>query len=464
MTDLDIWDRQAFEARLVEIDDVDVCAELCCAYFRAQGYQRVSVYLLRSGRLRRVASVGYWQVFDGFPLVGDILDLTRPEARRDTPEWWAGRETSSPIFADGELIGALDVEVEGSIDAALRNEMSEVGTLLGLRITELGGLKDPSGWKLLADNAPNFASSVNEPQAIHNALEVAIALTGLDSAMYVADPPGGTLTPADPMGPASNLLTALSIETLAVLSLWVHGPRSCYTMGDPSAIHSEGHELLARAGLSSLAVTAVDAAGSRLGFLLVASTTTELNDHHQVEQLEVLAALLGSAIRNSRHLGELLSQTRRDPLTELGHSQAFDEKLISLRHDQELMHAVFMIDIDHFKSVNDTLGHQEGDRQLKAVAAALKSALRDDDSVFRIGGDEFAAVIPVDDELQARAIGERIVQAVAESGQKVSVGGAFSRSDDIGHRDVFVRADEALYLAKRRGRNQLVVTTEAGVN
>ena len=464
MADLDIWDRQAFAARLVEIDDVEVCAELCCAYFVAQGYQRVSVYLLRSGLLRRVASVGYWQVFDGFPLVEDTLDLTRSEARRDAPEWWQGRETSSPIFADGEFIGALDVEAEGSIDAALRNEMSEVGKLLGLRVTELGGLKDPSGWKLLADNAPIFANTVNEPRAIRNALEVATALTGLDSAMFVADLPGGAFTPADSMGPTSNLLTALPMETLAVLSSWVQGPRSCYTVGDPTAIGSEGYEVLADAGLSSLAVSAVDAADSRLGFLLVGSTTAELNDHHQVEQLEVLAALLGSAIRNSRHLGELLSQTRRDPLTGLGHSQAFDEKLTSIRHNQETLNVVFMIDIDHFKLVNDTLGHDEGDRQLKAVAAALRSALRDDDSVFRIGGDEFAVVVPVDDELQARAIGERIVQAVTESGQKVSVGGAFAFSDDIGHRDVFVRADEALYLAKRRGRNQLVMTTETGVN
>ncbi|MDG2263114.1 MAG: GGDEF domain-containing protein [Actinomycetota bacterium] len=136
----------------------------------------------------------------------------------------------------------------------------------------------------------------------------------------------------------------------------------------------------------------------------------------------------------------------------------------SIRHNQETLNAVFMIDIDHFKLVNDTLGHDEGDRQLKAVAAALRSALRDDDSVFRIGGDEFAVVVPVDDELQARAIGERIMQAVTESGQKVSVGGAFAFSDDIGHRDVFVRADEALYLAKRRGRNQLVMTEEIGIN
>ena len=121
---------------------------------------------------------------------------------------------------------------------------------------------------------------------------------------------------------------------------------------------------------------------------------------------------------------------------------------------------MFSIDVDNFKAVNDTLGHEEGDRQLKTVADALRSALRGDDSVFRVGGDEFAVVISVDDERQARAVGERLVDVVRAIGPSVSAGGAIASYGGVSHRDVFVLADTALYEAKRRGRDRLVMSSD----
>ena len=470
MTDLDGSGVGLLASRLAELDDIEACAELCCEFFITPERDLVSIYLMRSGRLRRYASVGYWQALDGFPPGAGVIANTTVTGQPHlidvaTSEMYlmaaqcAVSEACVPIFCDDVSIGALNLESAAPIEAAILDEMATVAKILGDRISELGGVAEPRGWQLLADRAASFTAVRDEAEAIRTALEVATALTAYDSAMFVADR-AGDLLPIAAHGTASESLLALSDDALTTIGRWVAAPKSCYTVGDPSAPGFTGHDTLRVDGVSSLAITAVDDGESRIGFLVVARQWREMPHQDQVEQLEVLAALLGGAIRNARHVEELLAQTRRDPLTGLGHSKAFDERLKSLHSDEARATAVFSIDIDRFKSVNDTLGHDEGDRQLKAVADALRSALRGNDSVFRVGGDEFAVVVSVDDEQQARAVGERLVQVVRAVGPSVSAGGAVASYGGVSHRDVFVLADEALYAAKRLGRNQLVMRDE----
>lgn len=121
--------------------------------------------------------------------------------------------------------------------------------------------------------------------------------------------------------------------------------------------------------------------------------------------------------------------------------------------------AVAMVDLDGFKAVNDTQGHLAKDEVLVEVAAALGSTLRDGDDLFRIGGDELAAVFDVFDERDAAAVGERLCAAARSTGRiTVSVGIAVVPPGQPDLPGLLEIADEALYTVKRRGRDGVEAT------
>jgi diguanylate cyclase (GGDEF)-like protein len=130
---------------------------------------------------------------------------------------------------------------------------------------------------------------------------------------------------------------------------------------------------------------------------------------------------------------------------------------------------LMMLDADHFKRVNDTYGHAIGDEVLKALAAALKAGIRDSDILGRLGGEEFAIVLPETDLPQAAALAERLRKAVADltvpGGQHgitftVSIGVAPVPLEDGGIEQALALADLLLYRAKERGRDCVVVAEE----
>lgn len=185
-----------------------------------------------------------------------------------------------------------------------------------------------------------------------------------------------------------------------------------------------------------------------------------------------LGALLGYALRSvlsqveiQRQRDELETLARRDALTGLGNRRSFDESLGAAHRRarrQGLGLAVLMIDIDHFKRLNDTYGHPEGDRRLRAVAAILDGCLqRGDDLLARYGGEEFIAALPSAEAMHALELGERLRAAVesaalpAADGQvTISVGVAWQAAgDEREPSDLVAHADQALYRAKRDGRN-----------
>ena len=115
---------------------------------------------------------------------------------------------------------------------------------------------------------------------------------------------------------------------------------------------------------------------------------------------------------------------------------------------------MFAIDIDSFKSINDTYGHQAGDRALVDLAQALSTALRTGDELYRIGGDEFAAILDVQRDDEAVGVAERLVAAARTVRQTISVGVAVRLPGETSQ-DTLGRADAALYLAKRSGRDRV---------
>jgi two-component system cell cycle response regulator len=129
-----------------------------------------------------------------------------------------------------------------------------------------------------------------------------------------------------------------------------------------------------------------------------------------------------------------------------------------------------MIDLDHFKPVNDTYGHQVGDLVLKAVASTMHHILKESDVLARYGGEEFVVVLPRTGTVEAAGVAERLRQAVADLSLRklatlapdrmtISLGVATYPTHAITAEDLIRAADEALYQAKSRGRNRIVCTT-----
>ena len=166
----------------------------------------------------------------------------------------------------------------------------------------------------------------------------------------------------------------------------------------------------------------------------------------------------------------LLRVSRIDPLTKLYNRRAFDneyEKLHSLVCFENEPIAVLLIDLDHFKNINDTYGHQVGDNCLEAVGAILLEQFgRRNDLVARYGGEEFIVVVansPWDEvkakaeKLRVRLAENQIITAAGPLGFTASIGLAFSTQECQDYRTSLIQlADESLYAAKRLGRNRVV--------
>lgn len=186
----------------------------------------------------------------------------------------------------------------------------------------------------------------------------------------------------------------------------------------------------------------------------------------EMEQLENFIFHLVYPLRNAIKYQKALISAQMDSLTGINNRASMDRCLdreveLSHRHDNNL--SLLIVDIDHFKQVNDSLGHSAGDTVLKTLVACIKETMRNSDMLFRYGGEEFALVLSGTDMDGARQVGERIRAAVQAypfvyNGKdlelSVSIGAAFLGRRDSAAR-LFNKADAALYQAKKAGRNQV---------
>jgi two-component system cell cycle response regulator len=160
---------------------------------------------------------------------------------------------------------------------------------------------------------------------------------------------------------------------------------------------------------------------------------------------------------------KLQSLAVTDGLTGLHNHRAFQDYLeeqfqVAMRNKQPL--ALILIDVDHFKQYNDTYGHQAGDEVLRQVAQILSAHVREGDFVARYGGEEFVIVLPRADSESAVAVAERLREAVQSAEWRLrpvtgSFGVACARPDMETRQELIEAADQALYQAKKNGRNRV---------
>lgn len=212
--------------------------------------------------------------------------------------------------------------------------------------------------------------------------------------------------------------------------------------------------------LGSLCAAPLVYRGERLGLLVALSPQRVSFLPRDVERLQAYAMQAAIALTNARLYEAQEALATKDALTGLRNHREFHERVGHelerlRRHEGKL--ALVLLDLDGFKSVNDESGHAAGDRVLRRTAAAIESACRGSDVAFRVGGDEFALMLPDTDRDEALEVAQRVRTAVDEVDPRTTASfGVAVWPDDGGSKDVLIaHADGVLYRAKARGRRQL---------
>ena len=230
------------------------------------------------------------------------------------------------------------------------------------------------------------------------------------------------------------------------------------TVGKPCS-HSASHD----ASLASAHLNLLDNMGS-ISIYVKSGQDKSLSESLLIS----VAAYFSQAIKNAQEHGRMKDLAMRDGLTELFNRRIFDETLaLKVKHPDMRPVSLLIIDLDNFKQVNDTFGHQAGDQVLKTVAKILKESCRGQDLVARFGGEEFAIILSQTKAATAHAIAQRIRNRLSKTvftfddrplHMTASVGLATCREgNSIFTSNLVKQADRALYQAKRSGKNKVCV-------
>jgi diguanylate cyclase (GGDEF)-like protein len=424
-------------------------AETVCEHLAGRGVMP-SLYLERDGLLRCIAQRGLWQVLDGLaPGVG-ITGRSFRESRiiraddvRTADSYLEAipgvvAEACVPVRVGSRVVGALNIDCLRPLTDADIEVLESCGAAVGAQLEHID-LAPAAGAlaRLVAANLRLEEARSSEDIA-DVVLDAALEISGLSSAAIV-HPEGGAGDAS--RGPLGDDLSEADIAALPVPG------RSCYSASDSAAAAMAGADRLRRAGVGTLVVVPIRPSNAAPSLLVVASERRRQLHTDTIELLELLAAQAAARAETVEYIRELRRQASEDVLTGLGNRAAFVETVGAWSAPG----SVVLLDIDHFKKVNDTFGHLEGDRVLAELGRVLSRAVRPGDGVYRLGGDEFAVLLPAADEPTADQIGLRLELAgaamLATFGAGVSVGvGSTAGSVE----DALRTADDRLYEAKRR--------------
>jgi diguanylate cyclase (GGDEF)-like protein len=298
------------------------------------------------------------------------------------------------------------------------------------------------------------AGSIDLDEVLSRTLEAAGAVPGVDAALLSIS------------GDEKPVVATLGLSTEEAERQSVSGPPDAHearaillTYQYPPALDAAGD--LIRSGL---AVPVTGEAGTA-GFLIVYSRNPEHRfSEDETRELEELSQRAGPAIENARRFREARQLADLDALTGLHNRRYFHETLareVARAHRYGRQLALVVFDLDDFKAINDRIGHLAGDTVLAETAERVKDVVRSADVACRVGGDEFAVLLPESvasdaDQLYHRLLGAVGSRPVGQAGRlSVSAGIAELRDED-NPTTFFERADEALYRAKERGKAQVV--------
>ena len=301
-----------------------------------------------------------------------------------------------------------------------------------------------------------LAASLDLDEVTERTLEAAGAIPGVEAAALEAGGPEGSRIGASiGMPPEEAARTAVQLpdnDNLRAVEISYR-----YRLDDV-----EGSAPLVRSGV----VLPVRADGLPVGTLSAFSRTSQrsLTDA-EIDELERLAQRAGPALENARRFSEARALADLDALTGLHNRRFFHETLereVARAHRYQRRLSVVVLDLDDFKTVNDRVGHLTGDAILAEAATRLLSVVRSADVACRIGGDEFAVVLPESSGQDADLLAGRIAQAIGA--RPIGTAGLLQLSAGVAElrpgarpQEVFERADVARYRAKELGKARTVV-------
>jgi len=213
-------------------------------------------------------------------------------------------------------------------------------------------------------------------------------------------------------------------------------------------------------GRCSSVCVPVSIMGRTIGVVHSTGRVHEPLDHHTVQALQTLANQAGNRVGMLRVMAETQLQASTDGLTGLVNRRSLENRMRQLRSEGNDF-ALVMADLDHFKVLNDSYGHETGDRALRIFSETLRHELRADDLACRYGGEEFAILLPGVDLHEAVEALDRVRQALSEvtsRGDTPSFTASFGvahASSAGGTEDLLQRADQALFAAKEAGRDRI---------
>lgn len=254
----------------------------------------------------------------------------------------------------------------------------------------------------------------------------------------------------------------------------LHYMPSCITTGAYSL--SKHQWLMSKDHIESIAVLPLIRRGKKIGVFCCGSyDRSRFKPHAASDFLQRLSFIMAVCIENALNRERLKQSTLTDPLTQVHNRRFFDqrlpEELTRSERSQSATSSIFL-DIDHFKSVNDTYGHGVGDDVLRQVAQRIQTVLRTHDVLARYGGEEFAVLLPETGNEEAMLVAQRIITAVNKDRVvidknvilTVTISAGVSTLDTGPYLDdiqslgmkLLETADQALYDAKEMGRNRAI--------
>jgi diguanylate cyclase (GGDEF)-like protein len=306
-----------------------------------------------------------------------------------------------------------------------------------------------------------LAGSIDLDEVLTRVLEAAGAIEGVDAALV-------TLTP-QPDGQPTVATLGLSAEEAERQA--VTGPPDGREARAISISYEYGAEESGAEGEAIRAGVAVPLPGDTapLGLLTIFTRSAgHTFGEEEVQELEELATRAGPAIENARRFREARQLADLDALTGLHNRRYFHETLArevarAHRYDRNL--ALIIFDLDDFKAINDRIGHLAGDGVLAEAAERIREAVRSADFACRVGGDEFAVILPESkladaDQLYARLRKAVSSRPVGQAGPLTISAGVAELQPEDDAIAFFQRADHALYGAKEAGKGQVVAASQ----
>jgi diguanylate cyclase (GGDEF)-like protein len=305
-----------------------------------------------------------------------------------------------------------------------------------------------------------LAGTIDLDEVLTRVLQAAGAIPGADAALVA-------LTSAAPGG--QPIVATLGLSTEEAERHAVAGPpdgreaRAISVSYEYAAGENSGEEPI-RSGIA----VPLPGETSALGLLTIFTRApAQRFSEDEVRELEELALRAGPAIENARLFREARQLADLDALTGLHNRRYFHETLareVARAHRYQRNLGLIIFDLDDFKAINDQIGHLAGDAVLSEAAERVREVVRSADIACRVGGDEFAVILPESrladaDQLYARLQKAVSARPVGEAGPlRISAGVAELRPDDDSI-SFFQRADNALYGAKEKGKGQVVAAT-----